>query len=77
MAHRREWLILLRNQQKKTQQDVADEANVDRSHYALIESGKRTPSVTAAQRIATALKFEWSIFFSNESGIKQQNAKPA
>lgn len=72
MVNRREWLILLRNQQHITQQEVADAACIDRSSYSLIESGKRTPSVTTAQSIAKALKFDWVIFFANESGIKQQ-----
>jgi transcriptional regulator with XRE-family HTH domain len=75
MANRREWLILLRNQQHITQQQVADAASIDRSSYSLIESGRRTPSVTTAQSIAKALKFDWVIFFANNSGMKQQTSE--
>lgn len=77
MVNRREWLILLRKQQQKTQQVVAIEAGIDRSSYSLIEIGKRTPSVATAQSIAKALKFEWSIFFAEESGLKQQDIQTA
>jgi putative transcriptional regulator len=72
MAQRREWLILLRNQQRMTQHDVSKLAHIDRSSYALIESGRRSPSVTTAQCIAEALKFEWTIFFAKRSGLKPQ-----
>ncbi|MFB5067429.1 MAG: helix-turn-helix transcriptional regulator [Candidatus Wallacebacter cryptica] len=39
----REKLICARLNKQLTQEDVASFAGISRSHYALIESGKRTP----------------------------------
>ena len=72
MSAKREWLINLRNIQGFTQQEVADAVGIDRSTYAMYESGRRNPPVATAQRIATFLKFDWTIFFANISGNKLQ-----
>lgn len=63
MTERRDWLINFRNMQGFTQKQVAIEAEINRSTYALIELGKRSPSVATAKKISAALKFDWSIFF--------------
>lgn len=73
MNKKRDWLTGLRVQQKLTHQEVADIAEIDRSFYTQIESGQRNPSVETAQKIAEALKFDWTIFFANKSGTRQQN----
>lgn len=77
MNDKREWLITMRNVQGFTQQDVANAAGVDRSSYAMYESGRRNPCVATAKKIATFLRFEWTIFFANECGMKLQNKKTA
>lgn len=73
MLNKREWLTNLRNLQGFTQQDIADAVGVDRSSYAMYESGRRNPHVATAKKIATILKFDWTIFFANECGNKLQN----
>lgn len=77
MTTKREWLISMRIQQGMTQMQVAKIAEVDRSHYALIESGRRSPSVSTAKKIADALKFEWPIFFASKCGDKPQKSESA
>jgi putative transcriptional regulator len=72
MSAKREWLINIRNIQDYTQQEVADSVGIDRSTYAMYESGRRNPPVATAQRIATFLKFDWTIFFAIKGGNKLQ-----
>lgn len=72
MNKKRVWLSGLRTEQQLTHQEVADLAGIDRSYYTQIESGHRKPSVETAQKIAKVLKFEWTIFFAQNSGIKPQ-----
>lgn len=76
MKEKREWLTGIRVQLKMTHQDVADSAEIDRSFYTQIENGDRNPSVETAQKIANALKFDWTIFFAQGGGMKPQK-KPA
>lgn len=68
MKNKRYWLCDFRKQQMLTHQEVADIAEIDRSYYTQIESGQRNPSVETAQKIAKALKFDWTIFFAQSSG---------
>jgi transcriptional regulator with XRE-family HTH domain len=72
MNAKREWLINFRKIQGFTQQDVANSVGIDRSTYAMYESGRRNPHVSKAQEIAAVLEFEWTIFFANSSGNRQQ-----
>lgn len=46
-----------------TQQEMATELGISRSHYANIESGKRNPSPKLAQKIGAILNLDWKIFF--------------
>ena len=62
----REWLVTLRNNVELTQGEVAISAGIARTTYAMIEQGKRNPSVAAAKNIAGVLKFEWTLFFENK-----------
>lgn len=58
----RMWLIEKRG--NLSQQEVALKASIDRSFYTQIENGTRNPSVNTAKKIASALNFEWTIFFN-------------
>jgi transcriptional regulator with XRE-family HTH domain len=77
LSGRREWLKNIRVGLDLTQQEVAEAVGIERSTYAMYESGRRNPHVVTAQGIATFLKFEWTFFFTENSGMKQQNQKPA
>lgn len=67
-----DWLIDLRG--RLTQEQVAILAGISRSAYANIEAGKRNPSVTAAKKIAAALKFDWKIFFDDRFPKSKQKS---
>ena len=53
------WLVKMRTSKKMTQDEV-------RTTYSSIEQGRRRPSVENAMRIASALEFDWTIFFEKE-----------
>lgn len=72
MNTKRDWLINLRIIQGFTQQQVADAVGIDRSSYAMYESGRRNPHPMTAKRIGEFLKCDWTIFFATNCGIKQQ-----
>lgn len=58
-----------------TQEDVAEKSDITRSYYTMIESGKRTPSVNVAKRLASTLNTDWTFFFNphgNESLHKKK-----
>lgn len=67
VTKQRHWLIALRKD--RTQQEVADSAGITRSSYAHIETGRRDPSVATAKRIASALNFEWTLFFKDHCDV--------
>lgn len=52
----RERLRMAREQQGKTQQQIADLANISLKSYQRIEKGEQDPSVTVAILIAKAVK---------------------
>ncbi len=66
MAGNRDWLVEYRS--NRTQQEVADQAGITRSCYAHIEIGRRDPSIATAKKIARALGFDWTIFFTDNCG---------
>ena len=49
-----------------TQIQTAEFANIAPSYYCEIETGKKTPAIPVAIRIATALKVSPLIFFENK-----------
>lgn len=51
-----------------SQQEVADQAGIERSYYAKIENGL-TPSVKVAKAVGEVLNIEWTLFFE-EVGAK-------
>jgi len=57
---KRKKLIARRKALKMTQTDVAKNTGLDRSYYTMIETGTRTPSASAWQRIFKALKINES-----------------
>lgn len=63
----RSWLISKREGSEKSQEEVATEAGISRQYYGMIENGSRNPSVEVAKRIATALGFNWTLFFNENS----------
>jgi len=48
-------IMQLRKIKKLSQQDLASEANIERSHLTVIESGKKNISLTTLERIMEAL----------------------
>lgn len=56
----------IRKAQNLTMKQVSERSDISESMLSLIESGKRTPSVRSAQRIAAALGVEWTKFFEEE-----------
>lgn len=75
MKTKREWLIKHRG--NKTQQEIADAANIDRSYYCQIETGDRDPSVDTAKKIGKVFGFDWTIFFESQCGDTRQNKAQA
>jgi len=41
-------------------------SRLSRSFYTEIENGDKNPSVETAKKIASALGFDWTIFFNNQ-----------
>jgi len=66
----RKWLVEKRG--KLTQTQVALLANISRSAYSNVERG-RGLSVPLAKKIASALKFDWKIFFEEKRFNSNQN----
>lgn len=62
----RTWLEEKRSEFGFTQEEVAISSDIARTTYAMIEQGKRTPSVKVAKQIANTLNFNWIIFFENK-----------
>ena len=69
----REWLIKKRLDRKLTQQQIADDVEIDRSFYNQIENGVRNPSVETAKKIANCLDFDWAVFFEEKNRHNRQN----
>lgn len=56
----------IRKAQNLTMKQVSERSDISESMLSLIESGKRTPSVRSAQRIAATLGVEWTKFFEEQ-----------
>lgn len=59
----RTWLKDIRVEAGLNQEDVSNQAGINRSLYGHIETGKRNATVMNAKRIAEVLDFEWTLFF--------------
>ena len=64
----------LRNICGKTQADIAAVIGVTRAAYTNIENGARNPSPAVAQKIASALGFDWTKFYETEKAEAQLKA---
>lgn len=60
---KRKWLLEIREHKGMTHKEVAEVAGIKRQYYGMIENGVSNPSVDVAKGIASALGFEWPIFF--------------
>jgi len=56
----------LRRARNWSQKLAAEYIGMSRSYLAMVEEGKRRPSIAAAKKIAKVYKFDWYIFFENE-----------
>lgn len=57
------WLIQLRENNRLTQQQVAEEIGVTRQTISALEKGTSNPSVALAKSLANLLQFKWTDFF--------------
>lgn len=60
-----EWLKTQRELRDMTQKQVADRSKISRAYYTNIELGHKRPTPEIAMRIADALGFEWTRFYSD------------
>ena len=58
-----DWLKAIRGD--ASQKEVAEKSGITQAFYCEIEAGKKRPSVAVAKRIASALGFAWTQFFSD------------
>lgn len=58
-------IMQLRKTKKLSQQDLASEANIERSHLTVIESGKKNISLSTLERILEALATKPKEFFDD------------
>lgn len=63
---KRNWLIEKRRETNLIQSNVATMVGINRTTYALYESGQRNPSVQIAMKLGEALGFDWTRFFDEE-----------
>ncbi len=58
----------LREKNKMTQEDLAEKVGVTRQYIGMLEASSKnvSPSVETAKKIATALGFDWVLFFEDE-----------
>ena len=63
----RDKLRKVRKQQKLTQESLSKKANIHRTYYSMIESGKRTPSLKVAISIKKALNYKEDDIFEKIS----------
>lgn len=53
----------LRKAKNQSQQDLANEANIERSHLTIIETGKKNISLSTLEKIMNALDISKEEFF--------------
>lgn len=54
------WLAQTRSGQGKTQEQLAEAADLTRNYISLLENGQRKPSLETARRIGLALGVDWN-----------------
>lgn len=55
----------IRTEKGLTQQELADECDVNRTTITNIENGIINPSVQLAKKLGKILGFDWTLFFSD------------
>ena len=55
-----QWLAKTRDVQGKTQEQLAEAADLSRNYISLLENGQRKPSLESARRIGLALGVDWN-----------------
>lgn len=58
-----------------TQEQLSQESGVKRTTIAMIESGKNTPSVNNAKKLACALGFDWFEFYEDGGNADAADGK--
>lgn len=74
---KRQWLVNIRNELGMSQQEAAEKAGISRSAYAGYEIGRRDPEIDNAIAVASAMGFDWTLFFAKKCRTKTQNKKTA
>lgn len=70
----RTWLKSLRMSKNVTQARLANQVGISRTMITEIENGKANPSVEVAKKIASALGFDWTLFYEDEANANPQSA---
>ena len=63
---RRDWLVTVRKDKGLTQRDVAARVGISAPSYCTIETGKTSPRIRTAKKIADVLGFPWPRLFEDE-----------
>jgi len=76
------YLKRLREEKNWTQEEAAEHTGISRSYYAMVEVGRRKPSIQAAQKLEKAFKIDWHAWFDQaaaktrtEPGTKTNDAE--
>lgn len=62
----REKLKKIRKEQNLTQKSLSKSVNIHRTHYSMIESGRRNPSLKVAVSIKKALNYQYDDIFEKQ-----------
>mgnify|MGYP000958309101 FL=1 len=62
-------LSAVRKKTGKSQQVFSGDIGISRQYYNYIERGVRLPSVKVAKKIASALDFDWTLFFEDSKDV--------
>ena len=58
----------LRREHNWSQKLASEQIGISRSYLAMVEEGKRVPSVAAAKKIAEIFRIEWHTLFEPAAG---------
>ena len=62
----REKLKKIRKEQNLTQKSLSKSVNIHRTHYSMIENGRRNPSLKVAVSIKKALNYQYDDIFEKQ-----------
>ena len=66
----RVWLRELR--EDKTQLAMAQTLGIVQGYYSAIENGNKTPHINKAKKFARILGVDWTLFYEDKDGSKEQ-----